>query len=125
MTFFTMDCSKSCYNFDVMNETEFIEKEISLIEDIKSSSVYLRYKELSKMIEEDATLIALRKERDEILLKIDSTSDPEKKEELMSDFKQKENQINETDLMKEYRIYYEKVRRIINHLTNGLNKEIL
>lgn len=108
-----------------MNETEFIEKEISLIEDIKSSSVYLRYKELSKMIEEDATLIALCKERDEILLKIDSTSDPEKKEELMSDFKQKENQINETDLMKEYRIYYEKVRRIINHLTNGLNKEIL
>ena len=43
----------------------------------------------------------------------------------MSDFKKKEQEINETDLMKEYRIYYEKVRRIINHLTNGLNKEIL
>ena len=89
-----MNCCKSCYNFDVMNETEFIEKEIGLIEDIKSSSIYLRYKELSKMIEEDSNLISLCKERDEIL-------------------------------MKEYRIYYEKVRRIINHLTNGLNKEIL
>ena len=52
-----MNCCKSCYNFDVMNETEFIEKEIGLIEDIKSSSIYLRYKELSKMIEEDSNLI--------------------------------------------------------------------
>lgn len=120
-----MNCCKSCYNFDVMNETEFIEKEIGLIEDIKSSSIYLRYKELSKMIEEDSNLISLCKERDEILLKIDSASNQKKKEELMSDFKKKEQEINETDLMKEYRIYYEKVRRIINHLTNGLNKEIL
>ena len=108
-----------------MNETEFIEKEIVLIEDIKSSSIYLRYKELSKMIEEDSNLISFCKERDEILLKIDSASDQKKKEGLMSDFKKKEQEINETDLMKEYRVYYEKVRRIINHLTNGLNKEIL
>ena len=55
----------------------------------------------------------------------DQLNDQKKKEELMSDFKKKEQEINETDLMKEYRIYYEKVRRIINHLTNGLNKEIL
>ncbi len=108
-----------------MTETEFIEKEIKLIEDIKSSDVYLRYKELSKKVENDPNLIELSKERDEILLKIDSTKEKEEKEKLVLLYQKKIKEIESTDLMKEYKLYYEKVKKIIHHLTDGLNKEIL
>lgn len=108
-----------------MTETEFIEKEIKLIEDIKSSDVYLRYKELSKKVENNPTLIELSKERDEILLKIDVTKEKKEKERLVLLYQKKIKEIESTDLMKEYKIYYEKVKKIINHLTDGLNKEIL
>lgn len=108
-----------------MTETEFIEKEIKLIEDIKSSDVYLRYKELSKEVEDDPILQSLSKERDEILLKIDSIKDKEAKEKLILLYQKKEKEIESVDLMKEYKIYYEKIKKIINHLSNGLNKEIL
>lgn len=108
-----------------MTETEFIEKEIKLIEDIKSSDVYLRYKELSKEVEDDPILQSLSKERDEMLLKIDSTKDKEEKEKLILLYQKKEKEIESVDLMKEYKIYYEKIKKIINHLSNGLNKEIL
>ncbi len=108
-----------------MTETEFIEKEIKLIEDIKSSDVYLRYKELSKEVENDPILQSLSKERDEILFKIDSTKEKEEKEKLILLYQKKEKEIESVDLMKEYKIYYEKIKKIINHLSNGLNKEIL
>ncbi len=108
-----------------MTETEFIEKEIKLIEDIQSSDVYLHYKELSKKVEDDPTLLSLSKERDEILLKIDSAKDKEEKENLILLYHRKEKEIESTNLMKEYKFYYEKIKTIINHLSDGLNKEIL
>lgn len=108
-----------------MTDTEFIEKEIKLIEDIKSSDVYLRYKELSRMVENDSTLLSLSKERDEILLKMDSSKDKEEKEKLILLYHKKEKEIESVDLMKEYKLYYEKIKKIINHLSDGLNKEIL
>lgn len=108
-----------------MTETEFIDKEYQLIEDIKKSELYKKYKALSKEIENDKQLLSLAKERDDILKIADSEKDSTKKKELLLQFAQKEKEIDSVPLMQEYKEAYQAVRKLINHLTNGLNKEIL
>ena len=108
-----------------MTETEFIDKEYQLIEDIKNSELYKKYKALSREIENDEQLLSLAKERDDILKMADNEKDSTKKKELLLQFAQKEKEIDSVPLMREYKEVYQAVRKLINHLTNGLNKEIL
>ncbi len=107
-----------------MTETEFMEKELQLLDDIRNSEPYLSWKELSKKVEEDPLLCRLSKERDEILKKADCAQGGEK-EKLLSSFREKTSEMNEVPLMKEYKMAEERMRKILNYLSDGLNKEIL
>lgn len=108
-----------------MNDSEFIELEYRFLDDLKSSDIYKEMKRLSKLIDEDDELRRLGEERDEFLTLADKEKDPEKKKELLLSFNQKDKEIRENALMKEYLFYYEKVRRILIHLSDGLNKELI
>ncbi len=107
-----------------MTETEFMEKELQLLDDIRNSEPYHSWKELSKKVEEDSLLCRLSKERDEILKKADCAQG-EEKETLLSSFREKTSEMNEVPLMKEYKMAEERMRKILNYLSDGLNKEIL
>lgn len=101
-----------------------MERELQLLDDIKSSEPYRSWKELSRKVEEDSKLILLSAERDELLKKADMAKG-EEKEMLLSAFREKTMEIKEVPLMKEYKLAEEKMRKILNMLSDGLNKEIL
>lgn len=75
-------------------------------------------------MEEDSKLILLSAERDELLKKADMAKG-EEKEVFLSAFREKTMEIKEVPLMKEYKLAEEKMRKILNMLSDGLNKEIL
>lgn len=107
-----------------MKETDFIEREFAFLDDFRSSELYRECKDLSHRINEDETLLRLDKEREEILKSADAQQDPEKKRALLVAYKEKDEEIRHTPLMMEYLDRYERLRKILNRLTDGLIKEI-
>lgn len=108
-----------------MDIQEFSELELKFLSDLKESDLYKEYKSLSLMIDKNEELNTLSKERDELVKKADSESDYDNKRTLLKQYLDKQAEIENNPLMKEYLEKYEKIRKILNHLSDGLNKEII
>lgn len=107
-----------------MKEQEFIEREFAFLDNIKASALYQECKTLSDQINKDENLLRLDHEREEILKSADAEKDEEKKRALLIAYKEKDEEIRHTSLMQEYLVRYEKLRKILNRLTDGFIKEI-
>ena len=108
-----------------MDIQEFSELELKFLSDLKESDLYNEYKSLSLKIDENEELNTLSKERDDLVKKADSESDSDRKRALLKQYLDKQAEIENHPLMKEYLEKYERIRKILNHLSNGLNKEII
>lgn len=107
-----------------MKDIEFLEKEFSFISELKSSSSYLKMKELSHNIDNDQELIFLSNKRDNYISLADKEKDPFKKRELLIEFNKTDEELREHPLMKEYLFLYQEFRHLLNNLANALTKEI-
>ena len=112
------------YNYLAMEEFEFINDEFSFLEELKNSSCYKEMKYLSEEIEKDEELLSLAKKRDVAFKVAQSTEDEEKKHQLLVEFSRLDDELKEKPLMKEYLARYQAIRRLLNHLQDGLMKEI-
>ena len=102
-----------------MTIEQFQELELSFIHDLKQSEPYLSCKKLSSQLEENEEIISLVKERDSLLLQAEKTEDSKEKAEVLKQYLKKH------PLMKEYLSSYQRLNRILLHLQDELNKEIL
>ncbi len=112
------------YNYQVMEEFEFIEDEFSFLEELKNSSYYTEMKKLSEEIEKDEELVSLAKKRDALYKSAQDIEDPEKKHEILVEFAKIDDELKDKPLMKEYLVRYQALRKLLNHLQDGLMKEI-
>ena len=108
-----------------MDIQEFSELELKFLSDLKESDLYNEYKSLSLKIDENEELNTLSKERDDLVKKADSESDSDRKRTLLKQYLDKQAEIENHPLMKKYLEKYERIRKILNHLSDGLNKEII
>ena len=65
------------------------------------------------------------KERDSLLLQAEKTEDSIEKAEMLKQYLKKQEEIDNHPLMKEYLSSYQRLNRILLHLQDELNKEIL
>ena len=108
-----------------MTIEQFQELELSFIHDLKQSELYLSCKKLSSQLEENEEIISLVKERDSLLLQAEKTEDSIGKAEVLKQYLKKQEEIDNHPLMKEYLSSYQRLNRILLHLQDKLNKEIL
>ena len=108
-----------------MTIEQFQELELSFIHDLKQSELYLSCKKLSSQLEENEEIISLVKERDSLLLQAEKTEDSIGKAEVLKQYLKKQEEIDNHPLMKEYLSSYQRLNRILLHLQDELNKEIL
>ena len=108
-----------------MTIEQFQELELSFIHDLKQSEPYLPCKKLSSQLEENEEIISLVKERDSLLLQAEKTEDSKEKAEVLKQYLKKQEEIDNHPLMKEYLSSYQRLNRILLHLQDELNKEIL
>lgn len=108
-----------------MTIEQFQELELSFIHDLKQSEPYLSCKTLSSQLEENEEIISLVKERDSLLLQAEKTEDSTEKAEVLKQYLKKQEEIDNHPLMKEYLSSYQRLNRILLHLQDELNKEIL
>lgn len=107
-----------------MTEQEFIIEELNFLDHIKESNLYKTCKNLSFQIDNNEQLHRLNKEKEQILLQADQEKDQSKKRDLLIAYAKKDDEIRLHPLMQQYLNYYEKIKKILNHLTDGLIKEI-
>ena len=65
------------------------------------------------------------KARDSLLLQAEKTEDSKEKAEVLKQYLKKQEEIDNHPLMKEYLSSYQRLNRILLHLQDELNKEIL
>ncbi len=107
-----------------MDESKFIEEEFSFLENVKNSSLYQDMLSLAKRIDEDEELSSLAKKRDEFFLLADQEKDKNMKREYLLQFKKQDDLLRNMPLMKEYLEKYNTLRQLLNHLQDGLTKEM-
>ena len=107
-----------------MDESKFIEEEFDFLESVKNSSLYQEMVSLAKKIDEDEELSSLAKKRDNFFLLADQEKDKEKKREYLLQFKEQDDLLRNSPLMKEYLEKYNALRQLLNHLQDGLTKEM-
>ena len=107
-----------------MDESKFIEEEFDFLESVKNSSLYQEMVSLAKKIDEDEELSSLAKKRDNFFLLADQEKDKEKKREYLVQFKEQDDLLRNSPLMKEYLEKYNALRQLLNHLQDGLTKEM-
>ncbi len=112
------------YNYFAMDESKFIEEEFDFLESVKNSSLYQEMVSLAKKIDEDEELSSLAKKRDNFFLLADQEKDKEKKREYLLQFKEQDDLLRNSPLMKEYLEKYNALRQLLNHLQDGLTKEM-
>ena len=109
------------YNHD-MDSKQFIEKEEDLKDAIRSSDIYVRLKKLSKEIDRNDDIRLLAEERDALYLKSSQVTDEERKREILKEAKAKDDQIQSYDIVKAYNDIYQRLRRLLNHLTENISE---
>ncbi len=107
-----------------MDESKFIEEEFDFLESVKNSSLYQEMVSLAKKIDEDEELSSLAKKRDDFFLLADQEKDKERKREYLLQFKEQDDLLRNSPLMKEYLEKYNVLRQLLNHLQDGLTKEM-
>ncbi len=112
------------YNYFAMDESKFIEEEFDFLESVKNSSLYQEMVSLAKKIDEDEELSSLAKKRDDFFLLADQEKDKERKREYLLQFKEQDDLLRNSPLMKEYLEKYNVLRQLLNHLQDGLTKEM-
>ena len=108
-----------------MTSTQFMMEESQFLQNVRESTLYQRIQKLNSLLNEDETCVSLAQKRDELLLLANEEKDEEKKQSLLKQANQFDNELRNQDLMKEYLFYYQKLRKLINTLCDGLTKEVL
>lgn len=112
------------YNYSAMDESKFMEEEFAFLESVKKSSLYQEMVSLAKKIDEDEELSSLAEKRDEFFFLADQEQDKDKKREYLLQFKKQDDLLRKSPLMKEYLEKYNMLRQLLNHLQDGLTKEM-
>ncbi len=101
-----------------MDSSEFYLEELDFIEEIKSSDSYLKLKRLSKEIDDNKTLNALAKERDECYQLANDAKDDNKS--LLIKAKKLDDGLRNHPLVKEYLKQYQEVKNILKIIEEGI-----
>lgn len=107
-----------------MDNKEFIEEEEKLVDAILSSDLYRRIQELSTLIDDNALIRSLAKERDELYEQAAKEVEEEKKRILLSRAKKKDDAIQEFEEVKEYNALYRRLKEILRKLTDSISEVI-
>lgn len=107
-----------------MDNKEFIEEEEKLVDAILSSDLYRRIQELSTLIDDNALIRSLAKERDDLYVQAAKEVEEEKKRILLSRAKKKDDAIQEFEEVKEYNALYRRLKEILRKLTDSISEVI-
>lgn len=107
-----------------MTDLEFIDEEFQFLDKVKHCSSYLRMKEISYEIEKDEKLISLAKERDSYFSKSLNEEEEEKKQNLLLLFSQKDDELRNQPLMKEYLSLYQPLQKLMRKLSDELTRKM-
>ena len=107
-----------------MDNKEFIEEEEKLVDAILSSDLYRRIQELSTLIDDNALIRSLAKERDYLYEQAAKEVEEEKKRILLSRAKKKDDAIQEFEEVKEYNALYRRLKEILRKLTDSISEVI-
>lgn len=102
-----------------------MEEEFAFLEKLRNTTTYQEMVELSRRMDEDESLKDLSTKRDSYFQLADSTKDEEKKHEYLLKFNQLDEELRNHPMMKEYLKRYQEIRKLLNHLQDGLTKEIM
>ena len=106
------------------NLMRFIEEEEKLVDAILSSDLYRRIQELSTLIDDNALIRSLAKERDDLYEQAAKEVEEEKKRILLSRAKKKDDAIQEFEEVKEYNALYRRLKEILRKLTDSISEVI-
>ena len=105
-----------------MDNKEFIEEEEKLVDAILSSDLYRRIQELSTLIDDNALIRSLAKERDDLYEQ--AAKEVEEERLLLSRAKKKDDAIQEFEEVKEYNALYRRLKEILRKLTDSISEVI-
>jgi cell fate (sporulation/competence/biofilm development) regulator YlbF (YheA/YmcA/DUF963 family) len=112
------------YNETAMENEEFLDEELQFLEDLRNSACYQDMQRFSDAISADATLSAFAQKRDQAYQKAAETSDESQKRTFLIQAKELDDQLKSSPKVKAYLIAYDRVRKVIDTLNNGILKEI-
>ncbi len=107
-----------------MTDLEFMNEEFQFLDKVKHCSSYLRMKEISQEMEKDEKLFSLAKERDSYFSKSLNEKEEDKKRNLLLLFSQKDEELRNYPLMKEYLSLYQPLQKLMRKLSDELTRKI-
>jgi len=106
-----------------MKETDFISEEYGFLQEVESSTLYQRMKELSAKMDAKPFLVEAARRRDEDYAQAAKESDPEKKRLLLLDAKKEQDILMADEDVQEYLLRYRALEKILAE-ASSLLKEV-